>query len=101
MFGLEESEIDAICAIFRHYPAIISVTIFGSRAMGNYKKHSDIDLVYKGTLEEQQERHLYHELDDLPLPYQFDILAYNTIDNPALTDHIQRVGKLLFTQDLS
>ena len=32
----------------------------------------------------------------LLLPWQFDLSAYREIENPALLDHIRRVGKVFY-----
>ena len=48
MFGLKDSDINAIIAILKRYPDVKEAIIFGSRAMGNYKPGSDIDIALKG-----------------------------------------------------
>lgn len=37
-----------ICAIYKKYSCILEVVVYGSRAMGNYKKGFDIDMTIKG-----------------------------------------------------
>ena len=32
------------------------------------------------------------KLDELDLPYKIDLINYNAITNPALKEHIDRVG---------
>lgn len=32
------------------------------------------------------------DLDDLPLPYKFDVIALSNISNTALLEHIERIG---------
>ena len=66
--------------------------LYGSRAMGNYRPGSDIDLTLEGDLHLQDINRLLLEIDDLLLPYQVDLSAFQDIDNPALVDHIRRVG---------
>lgn len=96
MYGLNEKEIHIISSVFAAYPAIEKVIVFGSRAMGNYQPYSDIDLAYVGALAPEEERRLYHMLEDLPLPYQFDIQSYAAITHAPLREHIDRVGKLFY-----
>ncbi|MBL7774612.1 MAG: nucleotidyltransferase domain-containing protein [Saprospiraceae bacterium] len=97
MFGLKEHDIAAINRCFRKYPAIEQVVLYGSRAKGNYKKGSDIDLTLVGdTLTFDQLLQLEIELDDLLLPYKIDLSLRHLIDNPALLEHIQRVGKIFY-----
>lgn len=43
-FGLKEATIKKIWAVFSEYPLVAKVVIYGSRAKGNFKNGSDIDL---------------------------------------------------------
>jgi len=71
--------------------------LYGSRAKGNYKPGSDIDLTLKGIgLDLKLINKISIELDDLLLPYTFDLSIYNAIDDPALIEHIERVGTTFF-----
>jgi uncharacterized protein len=92
MFGLQQKDIDAIKRCFAQYPEIEQVLLYGSRAMGNYRKGSDIDLTIKGNLDHRNLLKLEAELDDLLLPYKIDLSLYHKINNPDLTEHIQQVG---------
>lgn len=67
--------------------------MYGSRAKGNYKPGSDIDLVLKGqNINLSLLNEISLQLDNLLLPYTFDISIDRYIDNPDLIDHIQRMG---------
>ena len=93
-FGLSNEDIDKIKVVFAKFPEIERVVIYGSRAKGNYKPSSDIDLTLVGeklTLSLLQS--LENDMDDLLLPYKFDISIFNQISNPDLLNHIERVGK--------
>lgn len=73
-FGLEDNIINQINGIFAAVPEISEAIIYGSRAKGNNKKGSDIDIDMKGeklTLNELNELSL--ALDDLLLPYTFNL----------------------------
>lgn len=92
-FGLTEGTQAKINGVFARYPQIDGVTLYGSRAKGNYKRGSDIDLVIAShTMTLAQLLRLETELDDLLLPYKIDISLLDKIDNPDLLEHIQRVG---------
>lgn len=92
-FGLIDGTQEKINATFARYPQIDTVTLYGSRAKGNFKRGSDIDLVISSkTMTLAQLLALENELDDLLLPYKIDISLLHHIDNPDLIDHIQRVG---------
>lgn len=96
MFGLKEHTIEAIQKCFRQYEGIEQVVIYGSRAKGNYKRGSDIDLTIVGNLNFSQLLKLEIELDDLLLPYIIDLSLKSNISNPDLLNHIDRVGKIFY-----
>lgn len=93
-FGLSKKTIEIIKKLLSNYPQIKEVKIFGSRAKGNYKPSSDIDLALFGNIDDKLLRHITSELDELPTPYQFDVLNYNDIDNENLKNNIDKFGKI-------
>lgn len=98
--GLNNLDIKKIQSVFNLHQEIEKAILFGSRAKGNYKVASDIDLTLVGTnltLSIQQE--IENELDDLLLPYKFDISIHHTISSIELLDHIERVGQLFFQKE--
>jgi predicted nucleotidyltransferase len=96
-FGLEENVIERINAVFSFFPEIEQVVLYGSRAKGNYKIGSDIDLTLKGKeLNLTLLNAVDTKIDDLLLPYLFDISIFEQISNPDLVNHIERVGKLIY-----
>ena len=98
-FGLKESTIIAINGVFANYSALQKVVIYGSRAKGNYRNGSDIDLTLMGdSLTYTQLNRIETQLDELLLPYSIDLSLFNHIDNPDLIDHIKRVGKVFYEQ---
>lgn len=100
-FGLPDKTIEMIKNLFRSYSEISEVKIFGSRAKGNFKPGSDIDLAIFGSIDEKLLRHIAFELDELSTPYKFDVLNYNTVDNKALKQNIDKYGKLLYKNFVS
>ena len=91
--GLPAKAINSILAVLADYPAIEQVTLFGSRAKGNYRNGSDIDLcVDAPALRLQEQLNIESRLDDLLLPWKIDLVLRHQIDNGALLDHIARVG---------
>jgi len=95
-FGLSSEDFAQYQAVFTHYPQIEKVILYGSRAKGNYRKASDIDLTIIGDLDWAHFTRLESELDDLLLPYEVDLSLYAHLDNPDLIAHIKRVGKIFF-----
>jgi predicted nucleotidyltransferase len=96
-FGLKTSVLENIADIVKRHPQVEKAILFGSRAKGTHHPGSDVDIALKGdSLNLAQLNQIQLELDDLPLPYTFDICIYHRIDNPDLRRHIQRVGKILY-----
>ncbi|NDC42002.1 MAG: nucleotidyltransferase domain-containing protein [Chitinophagia bacterium] len=98
--GLTEKDISRIRAEFRAIPDIESVVLFGSRAKGNFREGSDIDLAISGAgLDLTSLNYLSMQLDNLNLPYLFDLVLMQHIGSAALLEHINRVGVLLYQRD--
>lgn len=97
-FGLKESTITQICSVFAHYPEVNKAIIYGSRAKGNFKNGSDIDLTIYGNqdLTVQILNKIMGELDDLLLPYTFDLSIYHDITDKDVLEHIKRVGIVFY-----
>lgn len=95
-FGLEETDIDKINAVFGEYPKIEEAIIYGSRSIGNFRNGSDIDLVLKGELTFDQLLSIETLLDDQLLPYKIDLSLYPKIKDQDLIDHIQKKGALFY-----
>jgi len=99
-FGLDTKTIHKIREVFSKHKQIEKAILYGSRAKGNYKKGSDIDLVLKGEeLNLTIINKISMELDDLLLPYSFDISILNQISNPELLAHIKGVGVVFYDKD--
>jgi uncharacterized protein len=92
-FGLKETTIEKIKGVLARYPEIEKAVLYGSRAKGNYRNGSDIDLTLVGDgLTHNQLLRIEMEIDDLLLPYKMDLSLYRQIENPSLLEHIARVG---------
>lgn len=96
-YGLDDQIIQEINNVLIQFPAIEKVVIYGSRAKGNYKAGSDIDLCLFGKGLDLAFIHKVElALDDLLLPYSFDVSAYSQLKNQDLISHIDRCGMVLF-----
>ncbi len=93
-YGLHLSVIENICAVFARYPQVEKVLLYGSRAKGNYKNGSDIDLVIcdNGEMTLRHVSKILDDIDQILLPYMFDVSLLKQIDDPDVLDHIRRVG---------
>lgn len=99
--GLTPHEIDLIREVFRRFPVIREVALYGSRAKGTYRPESDIDLALIGVDDDIQAEAVADELDELPLPYRFDVKAYGGSKYGPLREHVARVGISLYRRDPS
>ncbi|MBN1378909.1 MAG: nucleotidyltransferase domain-containing protein [Gammaproteobacteria bacterium] len=73
------------------------VVLYGSRAKGTYRPGSDIDLTLKGPeLNLRILNRISTELDDLLLPFCFDLSIFTQVENADLFEHIQRVGLVIY-----
>lgn len=97
-FGLSSEQVATIHKAFFKYPRVHRVVIFGSRAMGNFKPGSDVDLALFGdNLDTELLLELKAELNErIPLPHTFDLVFYDTIETKELQDHVDTYGKLFY-----
>lgn len=94
MFGLERKTLHAITECFKQFPAITWVKVYGSRAKGNYRPGSDIDLAFSSPTDCSAQ--LLAALDELPTPYLFDVTHFESLQHQGLREHIERVGVVLY-----
>lgn len=96
-YGLSEDTIGRIHSVFEKFPDIEKAVLYGSRAKGNYKTGSDIDLTLHGkTLTHNQLANISSLLDDLLLPYTIDLSIYDQLESIELRDHINRAGIVFY-----
>jgi len=93
--GLSEKHFQLIVETLKQAD-IDRAVVFGSRAKGNWRENSDIDIAVFG--EGVNVGLLVAQLDELPMPYKFDIVDYNSINSCALREHIDRVGIEIYTK---
>lgn len=99
-FGLRSSTIGKVRAVFSRHPEVERVILYGSRAKGNYRPGSDIDLTICGeAVTLSQLLRIEQELDELLLPFKIDLSLHHKIDSPDLLEHIERVGQIFYEKD--
>lgn len=93
-FGLNPGDLKSIIAVIEQQPEVEEALIFGSRAKGNYKNGSDIDIALKGAgiTDKTTGSIIYILNEETQMPYKFDVLNYHTIVNEDLVKHIDRTG---------
>jgi len=96
--GLSPETLSKIKNVFKSHARIEKVILYGSRAKGNFRNGSDIDLTLVGkSLTTSELFKIENELDDLLLPYKIDLSILHNIENPGLIKHINRIGLLFFS----
>jgi predicted nucleotidyltransferase len=90
-----------IQSVLAQHPSIIRARIFGSRALGNWKPSSGVDLALEGQEGRPLDVHVVDALtftlsEEGTLPYMFDIIDRARITNPALEAHIAQHGRIFY-----
>jgi type I restriction enzyme S subunit len=95
--GLTETTVAKIHAVLARFPAVEKAVLYGSRAKGNFKPGSDIDLTLQGAaLTSDLRSAIASALDDLLLPYTIDLSLFDELNHAKLREHIERVGVLFY-----
>lgn len=96
-YGLTDIDILRLQELFANNDKIDKVILYGSRAKGTFKTFSDVDITLIGeNLSRTDINQLSLAIDDLLLPYQFDISIFSTLKNEDLIEHINRIGITLY-----
>lgn len=97
--GIDSRILKILNKIFSKYPMIHQVKLYGSRAKGNYRDNSDIDLVALGEIDRFTIANVLLDLDDTDIPYLIDLQNYSELKNRRLVDHIDRVGVVIYDRE--
>lgn len=89
-FGLSEEIYQEVKRIVKKYP--YRFKIFGSRARGNYKRYSDIDIAILKEVEESDEYSIRNDFDLLEIPYTIDLIFVNKNTKEELLNSINEEG---------
>ena len=99
-YGLSKETVTKINCVFSRFKEVEEAILYGSRAKGNFKPGSDVDLTLKGEkLKLKLLNKISLDLDDLLLPYTFDISIFHQITNTDLIEHIERVGLVFYKKE--
>jgi len=95
--GLTSETVDRIRSVLAGFPQVEKAVLYGSRAKGNYKRGSDIDLTLSGSgLNASVLSQISCGLDDLLLPQKIDVSVFAKISHSDLIEHIRRVGLVFY-----
>lgn len=84
-------------SVFARYPNIHTVYLFGSRAKGNFRDGSDIDLaVLAPEMKPEIFTQLWNEIDALPIVFKVDCLHFEQLDNNVLKHKILDEGVVFY-----
>lgn len=102
-FGLFEADLQNVISVLTQFPEVEYASIFGSRAKGNFKNGSDVDIALKG---KQLSFMIVARINSIlneetSMPYKFDVLNYETITNNELKEHIDRIGLVIYNKNNS
>lgn len=99
-YGLKDSELTNLKALFAKNDRLERVILYGSRAKGTFKPFSDVDITLVGReLTHSDLNRMILDIDDLLLPYMFDISIFHTLKSSDLIDHINRRGIVIYEKD--
>lgn len=93
-YGLTEEVYNKIKEVVKKYNKY-EFKIFGSRARGDYKKNSDIDIAVINCLNDEEKFNIRNEIDLLDIPYMIDLIFTEEITKEELLNSIERDGKKL------
>lgn len=73
------------------------LVLFGSRARGDFKERSDIDLAVWG-MPERSRGMFWAELEELPTLLKFDICHISALTDKAFLENIEKEGLTLYEE---
>ena len=95
--GLTDRTVAQIHEVLARFPEVEKALLYGSRARGNFKRGSDIDLTLLGAEVTQKILgEIQGELEDGLLPYRFDLSIFSQITQADIIEHIRRVGVIFY-----
>lgn len=95
--GLTNEEMQKLVVVLSTQPNIEKAIVYGSRAKGTNREFSDVDMTLMGkNLSHSDLNQVALKIDDLLLPYEFDLSLYSSLTNENLLEHIKRVGKVIY-----
>lgn len=95
--GLTDGTVAQIHDVLARFPEVEKAVLYGSRAKGNYKPGSDVDLTLLGAgVTPKILGQIQGELEDGLLPYRFDVSIFSQIKQADMIEHIRRVGVVFY-----
>lgn len=97
-YGLRDNELEGIEQVSARHKKVEQALLYGSRARGDYRENSDIDISLRGeAIDFSELLDIGSELDDLLLPYKIDLSVFDKIEDEDFRANVER-DALLFYQ---
>ena len=93
MYGLSNKLLDEIKYIKNKTNK--KILIFGSRARGDYKENSDIDIAIIDNVSQKEKYEIMDEFDKIDSELKIDLVFIQNIENEMFLDSIKREGREL------
>lgn len=99
-FWLHEKVIESIVAILKKYEQVERAVIYGSRARGDYRNNSDIDIALFGDeLTFSINTKIFYEIDELYWVYKIDLVNMNSLkEDNKFKQNIIREGVEIYAK---
>ena len=98
-YGLKEEVYNKILSIAKENKQYKFI-LFGSRARGNYKKESDIDIAIKGNIMTDDKYRIINEFDLINTIHKIDLVFIDEITKKELVESINNEGVEIKWKDL-
>ena len=98
-FGLSEDTYIKLKKVINKY-SNYKFKIFGSRARGDYKNNSDIDIAIEGNINKSEKFNILNDFDMLDIPYTMDIVFIQDINKKEFLESIIKEGVNIWTDSL-
>ena len=94
--GLSERVTDLLRAELSRFPEVRVAYLYGSRARGDYKPQSDIDIAIDApSMTQQNFAQLWSAIDALPIAYPLDCIWLQALPESSLKAQVERDGLVL------
>jgi len=92
-YGIDETIWKQILTTCFGFSGVKRVILYGSRARGDYRQGSDIDIAIDAPkITSREFSQIWHAVDDLPIIYTFDIVHLQALTNKPLLKAIHEDG---------
>lgn len=91
MYGIREEIFEKIINISKKYKNFVFL-LFGSRARGDFRKNSDIDIAICGNVSREDEVGIKNEFDMIDMEYMVDLIFMKNVKNEEILRNIKNEG---------